>query len=158
MSAATMPPPQPVLAVPRVSRDATPQQIIDAARAAPATAVAAGVVASAGSLLMWAAFTPLEWAPLAWICLVPLACLVRIERPTRAMFRATYIAGLVFWVPALQWMRLGDPTMYGAWLLLSAYLALYFPLFVALGRVAVHRLRVPLFLAVPVVWTCSART
>src|SRR5258708_38233255 len=42
--------------------------------------------------------------------------------------------------------------MFFAWGALSFYLALYFPLFVSLSRVAVWRLRVPLTLAVPIVW------
>ncbi len=36
---------------------------------------------------------------------------------------------------------------------LTIYLALYWPLFVGLSRVAVHRLGVPLMLAAPLVWT-----
>jgi apolipoprotein N-acyltransferase len=68
------------------------------------------------------------------------------------MYRAIYAGGLVFTLAALQWMRLGDPWMYPAWIALSLYVAVYFPLFVALSRVAVHRWRVPLTIAVPVVW------
>ena len=44
----------------------------------------------------------------------------------------------------LQWMRLGDPSMYLAWIALSVYMALYFPLFVSVSRVAVTRFHVPL--------------
>jgi apolipoprotein N-acyltransferase len=68
------------------------------------------------------------------------------------MYLTVYLGGLAFWASSLQWMRLGDPTMYIAWGALSTYLALYFPLFVALSRVAVWRLRVPLTLAGPIVW------
>jgi len=38
------------------------------------------------------------------------------------------------------------------WVALSFYLAFYVVLFVGLARVAVHRLRVPLIVAAPVVW------
>jgi len=137
----------------RTLRDSSAQEIINAARTAPATAVSALAVASCTSLLMWASFTPLDWGPLGWICLVPMLCLARIPRPTRAMYRSLYVAGLVFWLPTLQWMRLGDDMMYGAWIILSCYLASYFPVFIGLTRLAVHRLRVPLAVAVPVVWT-----
>src|SRR5205823_10568507 len=58
----------------------------------------------------------------------------------------------LFWLPTLQWMRLGHPAMYAAWGALSFYLALYFPLFVALARVAVWRFGMPLTLAAPIVW------
>jgi apolipoprotein N-acyltransferase len=49
-------------------------------------------------------------------------------------------------------MRLGDPSMYIAWGALAIYCALYFPVFVACCRVAVHRFSVPLTIAAPVVW------
>jgi apolipoprotein N-acyltransferase len=68
------------------------------------------------------------------------------------MYFAAFAGGLLFWLPTLQWMRLGHPAMYAAWGALSFYLALYFPLFVALARVAVWRFGVPLTLAAPIVW------
>lgn len=48
---------------------------------------------------------------------------------------------------------LAHPAVYIGWFVLSAYLAVYVPVFVAITRVAVHRLRVPLWIAAPVVWT-----
>jgi apolipoprotein N-acyltransferase len=63
---------------------------------------------------MWAAFAPLAWGPLGWVCLVPLIQLVRLERPTRRMYRLVYVGGLAFGLAALQWMRLGDTWMYPA--------------------------------------------
>ena len=101
---------------------------------------------------MWAAFTPLNWGPLGWVCLVPLILLVRLERPTRWMYRMIYVGGLTFTLATLQWMRLGDLWMYPAWLALAVYVAFYFPVFVGLSRLAVHRFQIPLTLAVPVVW------
>ena len=130
----------------------TPQEIITSARKAPAATTGALLVSGLTALLMWGAFTPLDFGPLAWLCLVPLLTLVRIERPVRRMYPAVYAGGLVFWLSTLQWMRLGDPTMYVAWLALTVYLALYFPIFVALTRTAVWRLGVPLTLAAPIVW------
>src|SRR5690606_5271133 len=53
---------------------------------------------------------------------------------------------------AFQWMRLGHPTMYVAWIALAIYVACYFPVFVLLSRIAVHQFRVPLPVAAPVVW------
>ncbi len=149
----------PVLAPPaekpassRMPRMSTPQEIITSARNAPAAAKGALVVSGLTALMMWGAFTPLDFGPLAWLCLVPLLILARIERPVRHMFSAVYAGGLVFWLCTLQWMRLGDPTMYVAWLALAVYLALYFPTFVALARTAVWRLGVPLTLAAPILW------
>ena len=129
------------------------EEIIAQGRTQPAGIRGALAVACATGLLMWGAFTPLDFGPLAWICLAPLCLLVRIERPTRSMYTAAWIGGLTFWIPALQWMRLGDKAMYPAWIVLAAYMAVYFPLFLALTRVAVWKLRVPVTCAVPVVWT-----
>jgi apolipoprotein N-acyltransferase len=42
--------------------------------------------------------------------------------------------------------------MYLAWMALAAYLAVYFPVFVALTRTALRRFRAPLWLAAPAVW------
>ncbi len=133
-------------------RESTPQEIITSARNAPAGALGPLIASGLAALLMWGAFTPLDIGPLAWLCLVPLLALVRLERPAKWMYFMVYLGGLAFWTSSLQWMRLGHPTMYLAWGALSVYLALYFPLFVALSRVAVWRLRVPLTLAVPIVW------
>jgi apolipoprotein N-acyltransferase len=133
-------------------REATPQQIIASARSAPARMKGALVVSGLTGLLMWAAFTPVDFGPLAWVCLVPLLTLVRLPRPTERMYRAVFLGGLAFWVPTLQWMRLGHPTMYVAWGALSFYLALYFPVFLGLTRVAVWRFRIPLTLAAPILW------
>lgn len=136
----------------RLPRESTPQEIITSARNAPASVRGSLIVSGLSALLMWGAFTPLDFGPLAWLCLVPLLLLVRLARPAQKMYLAVYLGGLAFWAASLQWMRLGDPTMYIAWGALSAYLALYFPLFIALSRVAVWRLRVPLTLAAPIVW------
>ncbi len=102
--------------------------------------------------LMWCSFTPLDWGPLGWLALVPLMQVIRLRTRTAWMYTAVYAAGAAFWVPALQWMRLGDPSMYIAWLALSLYLACYWPVFVWLSRVAVHRMQVPLLVATPVAW------
>ena len=103
--------------------------------------------------LMWACFTPVNASPLAWIALVPLLLLVRIEQRTRWMYVAVYCGGLLGQLTTLQWMRLGDPTMYIAWSALSVYLTMYSVVFVAVSRVAVHRWGMPLVVAGPVVWT-----
>lgn len=126
--------------------------IIDRARSAPAPARGALTVSLATAALLWAAFTPLDWGPLGWVCLVPLILLIRIDQPTRWMYGMIYLGGLAFSLVALQWMRLGDVWMYPAWIALAVYVALYFPVFVGISRIAVHRFRIPLPVAVPVVW------
>ena len=59
----------------------------------------------------------------------------------------------MFWLLTIHWLRLPHPALYLGWLALSAYLAIYLPVFVGLSRVAVHRFDLPLWLAAPVVWT-----
>ena len=54
---------------------------------------------------------------------------------------------------ALHWLRLPHRATSFGWVALSFYFAFYLPVFVGLSRVAVHRLRVPVILAAPVVWT-----
>src|SRR5262245_36003552 len=139
-------------APPRAPRESALVEIINSARNAPAGARGALIAAGLSGLLLWGAFTPLDFGPLAWVALVPLLLLVRLERPVHRMYAMVFAGGLLFWVLSLQWMRLGHPVMYIAWVALALYLALYFPLFVALARVAVWRCHVPLTLAAPVVW------
>jgi apolipoprotein N-acyltransferase len=111
-------------------------------------------IAVGGSLLMWAAQPPLALAWLAWIAPVPWLMLVRAdEMPGRRPYRALWLAGFIYWLAAIQWLRLAHPAVYVGWFVLSAYLAVYLPVFVAIARVAVHRFRVPLWLAAPVAWT-----
>ena len=136
----------------RTPRMTSAQEIISSARNSPAEAKGAVVASLITALLMWGAFTPFDFGPLAWICLTPLLLLARIERPVRKMYLAVYGGGLLFWIGALQWMRLGDATMYPAWFALSGYLAIYFPIFLGLTRVAVWRLKAPLTLAAPIIW------
>lgn len=104
-------------------------------------------------LLSWMCFTPVNASPLAWVAPLPLLLLIRIEQRTHWMYTAIYGASLICQLATLQWMRLGDPTMYIAWVALSIYIALYVVAFVAISRVAVHRCAIPLVIAAPAVWT-----
>lgn len=110
-------------------------------------------LALATAVLMWGAFTPLDWGPLAWISLVPLLILVLPAQSTRWMYRTVFGVGLLYWLVTLQWMRLGDPAMFLALLALALYLACYWPVFLWLARTAQHRLHWPLVLSVPLIWT-----
>ena len=69
------------------------------------------------------------------------------------MYPVLYASGLIWSLATLQWMRLGDPAMYIAWVALSVYVAMYFPVCIAISRGAVHRLGLQMLVAVPVVWT-----
>jgi apolipoprotein N-acyltransferase len=110
------------------------------------------LLAATSLLMMWCSFTPLEWAPLAWVCLVPLSLLLRPVNLPRRWFLTLWLAGTIWATATLQWMRLGHPAMYLAMLALALYLGLYIPVFVLIGRRAVAS-GVPLWLAVPCAWT-----
>jgi apolipoprotein N-acyltransferase len=110
--------------------------------------------ALASSLLCWLALPPVGWGGLAWCA--PIGWLWIVARPTLLgahPYRALWGAGLVFWLLALHWLRLPHPANYLAWFALASYLGCYLPLFVALARVGVHRLALPLWWVAPVVWT-----
>jgi apolipoprotein N-acyltransferase len=111
-------------------------------------------IALVGSLLLFAALPPLALGWLGWIAPVPWLLLVRADvLPGRRPYRALWLAGFVFWLLAIHWLRLPHPVVHLGWLALSAWLAIYLSLFVGLSRVAVHRLGFPLWIAAPVVFT-----
>ena len=86
---------------------------------------------------MWAAQPPLALGWLGWIAPVPWLWLVRQDALTgRRPYWTLWFAAFVFWMAALHWLRLPHPAVYLGWFALSAYLAIYLPLFVGLSRVA----------------------
>ena len=93
------------------------------------------LLCAASGLMMFASFEPLGWGPLAWLSLMPLCLLVRCETLPKWSYLAAYVGGLLWSLPSTAWMRLADPWMSLAWFALAAYMAAYFPLFVALSRV-----------------------
>ncbi len=113
-----------------------------------------GWSALATALLMWAAHPPLGLSWLAWIAPIGLLRIVaRPDAPRKLGYFCVWLAGCVFWLLILQGIRLAYWPLYFGWLALSLYLAIYFPLFVAVSRHLVHRCHWPLMLAAPIVWT-----
>lgn len=107
-----------------------------------------------GAGLLWAAMPPLDWSPLAWFAPISWVWLIRRERLLgRRPYLALALAGFCFWMGVLHWLRLPHPATSIGWVAISLYFSIYFPLFVGLSRVGVHRLRVPVVLAAPIVWT-----
>jgi len=107
----------------------------------------------ASVLLAWAALPPVDAWPLAWIAPVGWILLIRrTSLPGRRPYAALWLAGFVFWMAALHWLRLPHWATSFGWVALSFYLAFYLPLFIGLSRVAVHRLGVSVVVAAPVVY------
>ena len=77
----------------------------------------------------------------------------REELAGRRPYAVLALAGFCFWLAALHFLRLPHWATSFGWVALSFYFAFYLPVFVGLSRVAVHRLRVPVILAAPIVWT-----
>jgi apolipoprotein N-acyltransferase len=113
-------------------------------------------------LLMWLAFPPIGFAPAVWIAPIGLVLLVRQQsvaglvgdaHPTRRPYLALYGAGFLSWLLLMHWLRLPHWAGYFSWPAAALLLASYFPLFVAISRVMVHRWGVSVVVAAPVVWT-----
>lgn len=136
----------------RTDPDISVAEIISRARAVAPSSVGPLWMAVASGVALWTCFPPIDCGPLAWVALVPLLLVVRMPRPTRKMYLYTALGGWLFALMTLQWMRLGDPSMYLAWGALAFYVGLYFPVFVGLTRVAVHRAGMPLVISAPLVW------
>lgn len=106
------------------------------------------------ALLLWLSQPPMGWWPLAWIAPIGwLAIASREESLDRGDWWRVYLSGLVYWLAVLHWIRLPHPLTIFGWPLLCLYLACYPFLFVVLTRRAVHRLKTPLWIAAPIIWT-----
>ena len=110
--------------------------------------------AMAGAVVLWAALPPLDLWLLGWVAPVWWLLLVRRSQlGGRRPYGTIWLAGFLFWMATLHWLRLPYWATSLGWVALSFYLAFYLPAFIALTRIAVHRLRVSVILAAPVVWT-----
>jgi apolipoprotein N-acyltransferase len=110
------------------------------------------VLAVASALLLWLSFPPAGQWRLTWIALAPLFLLVKSSRSRASLYSGSWLGGLVFWLLAIHWVRLTDPTAWLAWLVMALFLSLWWPAFLALARLAVLGLRVPLMIAAPILW------
>lgn len=107
-----------------------------------------------GAVLFWASFPPVGLSFLGWVAPVPWVLLVRRESlGGRRPYGVLWLAGFATWLGTLHFLRLPHWATSFGWLTLSGYFAFYAPVFVGLSRVAVHRLRIPVMVAAPVVWT-----
>lgn len=92
------------------------------------------------------------WGYLAWFAMAPLFGLVRAARPGRTAYVSAWAGGLAFWLLTIPWVMVSDEGAWVAWLAMATVLSLWWPTFLAMARLAVLRLKLPLMLAAPVVW------
>jgi apolipoprotein N-acyltransferase len=110
------------------------------------------VTGLASGVLLWFAFPPADWGWLAWVALAPLFGMIASRRSRTSLYFGSWAGGFAFWLLSIQWVRLSDETAWVAWLAMAAALSLWWPCFLALARLAVLRLRMPLMIAAPVLW------
>ena len=111
------------------------------------------LVGMAGAVLLWAAFPPLNLWPLAWVAPIFWIWLIQTDRLSGSQpYKVLYVVGLLHWLAVIQWLRLPHWSAYFGWFALALYLGCYLPIFVALSRLIVRVLRVPIWLTAPAVW------
>jgi apolipoprotein N-acyltransferase len=100
-------------------------------------------------LMMTVSFPDTDWNFLAWVCLVPFFTAVE-GRGWKETFRIGYVGGVAFYWSLFYWLN--NVTVAG-FLVLTLYLALYFPIF-GIGMNWVKRKgRMPPWLFAPFFWT-----
>ena len=122
------------------------------AESGPAKGLHPAALAISSGVLLWCAFPTVGWGWLAWVALAPFFALIASQRPARTLYLAAWLGGMVFWLLAIEWVRLTDPSAWLAWVVMATALSFWWPGFLALARLAVLRLRVPIMVAAPVLW------
>ena len=102
---------------------------------------------AASGLLLFLSFPPAGLYPLAWVAAVPVLWLA--AREPRKSLLPGYVAGAIFFLAGLEWIR--HATIAGM-VLLGLFLGLYVAAFAFAAGLLRTRLRVPLAIAAPAVW------
>lgn len=109
--------------------------------------------AGIGAALLWLALPPVNASFLGWVApLFWLHFITRAHPPGWKEYLGLTAVGFLFWMAALHWLRLPHWATSFGWVALSFYLAWYLPAFVGLGRIGVHRCKLPLEICAPMVW------
>src|SRR5262245_21010853 len=78
----------------------------------------------AAGFFLWTTFPPLEWSWLAWVALAPLFWLVTLRKVRFKAYLAAWTGGLVFWLLAVEWLRMLDLNAWLAWLVMALVFSL----------------------------------
>ena len=112
------------------------------------------VAAFGGAGTMFLIQPPCDLWFFAW--LAPLPWLWLIMRKTSHLpprfWQMIWCAGFVHWLATIHWLRLPHPATSLGWVCLSAYLAVYLPVFVWSARLLMRRWGWPLLAAAPISW------
>ncbi len=108
------------------------------------------VLAFASLALQSVIFAPIGWWPVAFVCLVPWLILVGAASSAPRVYLHSWVLGLAFFFLNMRWLYFSTGYGYAA---LAIYLSLYFPFMACVLRHVVRRRRLPLAMALPVVWT-----
>jgi len=116
-------------------------------------------VATTSALLLAASFPLTNIAWLAWVAPTGWLWLITQHRLPRQAYWAIYLSGCCFWLVVLYGVGHSHwATRAFGWPALCAWLAIFLPLFVAISRGMVHRLKIPLPIAAAVVWVATEYT
>ncbi|MFM9024133.1 MAG: apolipoprotein N-acyltransferase [Planctomycetaceae bacterium] len=113
-------------------------------------------LALGGAAALFLVQPPADLWMLAWLAPLPWLRVVQLPQlPGRRPWLVLWAAGFAHWLATIHWLRLPHPATAVGWVVLSAYLAAYVPLFVWLARRLVHGWRWPLVAAAAVAWVAA---
>ncbi|MDR0610836.1 MAG: apolipoprotein N-acyltransferase [Planctomycetaceae bacterium] len=105
----------------------------------------------AGAFFYWISLPPFGLGFLVFF--VPVFWAFVIEHPTQMIrFRTIYFGAFFFWIASIWWIACPHPLTALGLLALAGYLSIYWLIFFAASRIAVHSFRVPIVFAAPVCW------
>ena len=104
--------------------------------AVPATGWLPEMRAGLSGILLWCAFPPQGYWWMAWVALVPWfgVWVDHAQLSSKRTLRVALTGGLAFWLPAIQWVRLSDPSAWPGWLVMSLTLAVWWPIMAVVVR------------------------
>ena len=106
---------------------------------------------SVGSALMWLAYPPVGWWPLALVGMA-IQFFVAKHAPAgrRFLYVPVYVTSFIFWMLLIEGVRRPHWASNFGWVLLAAYTAIYPTLLFWFVRSGTTRLRLPLWLVAPI--------
>lgn len=103
-----------------------------------------------GALFYWISLPPLNFWP--FVFLVPVVWSISIGQQKPPQYRWVYLSAFIFWIASIWWIACPHPLTSLGLLALAGWLSIYWPLFFLTSRVAVHRFKIPIVLAMPICW------